>query len=491
MATYPDLLDNAFTETLACQDPSTAQSKGRHEGRYGPLGPYIPGEGGSYPTTDAAFNAIAELADGIRDNDSALLRATSRDTVRSEASRVIGELLPQLLMEGDRRRRWVMVRDRLKTRLLHLRQDLMHYVPVWLFLDQVCPSFSIGPVRFVQRENWLGVIEARRGRESDWMPEVRKIWSGHVRTRLQLWSGAKAAARELWRSPRRPISWLRAFRAGSVLATPQQTSARTVARAVHPDQWVACVEAIGFERDESRRRGVLAIRVALDTLRLVIPGPHRALLSTAADTVQPLSIDRFSQAANEDLAHGWRFNRLGVGGAPGLAQAVIIQSQAVFEAAGACIAAATNVTPSGHGCPTLADRWFNAVHWFGRACLSDGDFVAVVMLVVALDILSGGLQDDGIVELVARLTGASVSAPVLPDGTDLRKLVERSYKLRSEVAHGSILAVHETLDIERAQLESLAAAALAEYVLRIHVYAQAGGSDDRDDFRRSLPMMTP
>ena len=151
-----------------------------------------------------------------------------------------------------------------------------------------------------------------------------------------------------------------------------------------------------------------------------------------------------------------------MGGAPGLAQAVIIQSQAVFEAAGACIAAATNVTPSGHGCPTLADRWFNAVHWFGRACLSDGDFVAVVMLVVALDILSGGLQDEGIVELVARLTGASVSAPVLPDGTDLRKLVERSYKLRSEVAHGSILAVHETLDIERAQLESLAAAALAE-----------------------------
>jgi hypothetical protein len=114
-----------------------------------------------------------------------------------------------------------------------------------------------------------------------------------------------------------------------------------------------------------------------------------------------------------------------------------------------------------------------------------------VMLVIALDILSGGLQEDGIIELVARLTGVSVSASILSDGTDLRKLVERSYKLRSEVAHGSILAVHETLDIERAQLEDLTAAALAEYALRLHVYAQAGRQDDRDTFRNSLPPVSP
>jgi hypothetical protein len=144
-----------------------------------------------------------------------------------------------------------------------------------------------------------------------------------------------------------------------------------------------------------------------------------------------------------------------------------------------------------HACPKLADRWCNAVHWFGRACLSDGDFVAVVMLVIALDVLCGGKRDEGITELTARLTNTAISAPVLPDGTTLKRLVDRTYKLRSEVAHGSVLAVHAMLDVERAELESLAAVAIGTYAVQLHGYAQKGGVDDRDAFLNSLPPAKP
>ena len=65
------------------------------------------------------------------------------------------------------------------------------------------------------------------------------------------------------------------------------------------------------------------------------------------------------------------------------------------------------------------------------------------------------------------------------------------YKLRSEVAHGSVLAVHGQLDVERGQLEDLAAIAIAEYALRLDPYAAGGGSDNRDDFRNSLPTFRP
>jgi hypothetical protein len=270
------------------------------------------------------------------------------------------------------------------------------------------------------------------------------------------------------------------------------SNAETVARFVHSDQWVACVDVSGFEREESHRRGVLAARVALDTMRLVIPNPHRRHLSTAADSIVPRSIDRLSQVAGQDLAHGWRFNRPGVSGHPGLAQAIVSQSAPLFEAAGRCISAAVSDTPEKvHTCPKLAERWFNAVHWFGRACMADVDFVAVVMLVIALDVLSGGLEDCGILELTARLTGTPMSAIVLPDGTDLQKLVARTYKLRSEVAHGSILALHETLDIERAHLESLAAAALSEYAIKIDGFTNGSEKNDRDAFLASLPTAMP
>jgi hypothetical protein len=492
MATAIELLDKVLSETRACQDRTSPQYQARSEGRYAPLGANIPCKDGHYPTTDDAMSAIAEIADRVRENDSVLLRAISRDTARVEASRAIGEILNDLYAEPNARARWVMVRTSLKARLETLREDLVHYVPVWLFRNQVSPSFSIGPVRFILRAEWLDVITARRGEVSDWMVETKKTWSGHSRTAARVWNGIKSAAMVAQRTPRKPKAWLRAYRLGLAGQTPSKlVAARTVARAVHPDQWVACAEVNGFERNESRRRGVLAVRVALDTVRLLMPRPHRSYLSTSTDSTVPFSVERFSQAAGKDLAHGWQLNHLGVGGAPGLAMSIITESKDVFVAAGCCIAEATNAAPSGHRCPVLADRWFNAVHWFGRACLSDVDFVAVVMLVIALDILSGGLQEQGIGELIAKLTGTPISAPVLPDGTNLKKLVERSYRLRSEVAHGSILAVHQTLDIERAELESLAASALCEYVLRLHVYAQAGGSDDRDDFRNSLPPMPP
>eukprot|EP00456_Euglypha_rotunda_P008138 TRINITY_DN11557_c0_g1_i6.p2 TRINITY_DN11557_c0_g1~~TRINITY_DN11557_c0_g1_i6.p2 ORF type:complete len:113 (+),score=21.19 TRINITY_DN11557_c0_g1_i6:134-472(+) len=112
------------------------------------------------------------------------------------------------------------------------------------------------------------------------------------------------------------------------------------------------------------------------------------------------------------------------------------------------------------------------------------------MLVISLDVLCGGLMDKGIVELVARLHDIPASHPVLP-GMSLRKLVEHTYKLRSEVAHGSILAVNEQLDVERSQLEGLAAVAIAEYAVKLDAYAAGGGKDGRDDFRASLPAFKP
>jgi hypothetical protein len=492
MPTFPDLIAKILNETLACQDLTSPEAKGRVNGRYAPFGPHIPGESGGYPTTDAAMEALADLADRFRANDASLSHAVSRDALQIMASRVMGELLPKLTCEPNSNEHWPMVRDRLRVVLQDVGQDLVQYVPVWLFRGQESAPFSIGPVRFIKRKDWIEAVAARRGRESSWMPAARTIWSGGRLSSGSLWAGLKAGVCAAVRSPSTPSAWARAFRGARLSSQPrEEVNARTVARTVHPDQWIACAQVTGFEREESHRRGVLAARVALDTIRLVLPGSKRHLLSTAADSVVPLSVDRLSQAKGEDLAHGWRFNRPGLSGAPGMARAIVAQSAPLFEAGGACMAAAVTSANTVHGCPKLADRWCNAVHWFGRACLSDGDFVAVVMLVIALDVLCGGKEAQGITELTARLTNAGISAPVLPDGTTLKQLIYQTYKLRSEVAHGSVLAVHATLDVERAQLEGLTAVAIEAYAVQLHGYAQNGGVDDRDAFLKSLPPAKP
>lgn len=486
MPSYSDFLDKVLADTFACQDQSTAEYASRSKGNYPPLGAFL---GRGYPTTDAALDAVCEIADRFRANDKSIEQAVTRDQWRMTVSNAIGANL-DALQEAGAKERWSMLRDDLKEIADNVGLDLVHYTPVWLFVDQELEPFSIGPVRFFPRGAWAEEVRARLGSYPEWREPLGLLWAGQgLRGRSTL-AGVKALLRELVARRLTLSNWRDIFRFHSQAAEPKRNSdARAMARFAHPDQWIASAHVIGFGRDASNQRGLLATRVALDTIRLVLAQGRRHLIHTAADNTTPFSVDGVSQAPGADVSRRWHTNRPGISGTQGLAATIVMSSSALFEAAGRCIEAATKL-PSSHGCPKLAERWLNACHWFGRACLSDADFTAVVMLVISLDVLCGGLMDKGIVELVARLHDIPASQQVLP-GTTLRKLVEDTYKLRSEVAHGSILAVSGQLDVERSQLEGLAAVALQEYAIKLDAYAAHGGVDDRDDFRTSLPTFKP
>ena len=374
MPTFADRVETILEETIACQDPKTSQAKSRTSGHYRPFGPHIPAEAGSYPTTDAAMNAIAELADEFKSNNVDLCKAVGRDELRLIVSRVFGNILPELNNESDKSQLWPMVDTCLRETLKDLSEDIVHYVPVWIFLGQECGPFSIGPVKFIERKDWMNAIAARRGSESTWMPGVITLWSGGKLSGGSWWSGLKAGLCAVRRSPFSPSIWTRSFQDARRSSRPlEELNARRIARCVHPEQWVACAEIRGFAREESHRRGVLATRIALDTIRLVLPSAERRLLSTASDSVVPFSVDRLNQLKGKDLAHGARINRPGVSGAPGKAKAIVQDATPLLEAAGACLTASVTSANSVYGCPELAGRWCNAVHWFGRACISDED----------------------------------------------------------------------------------------------------------------------
>jgi hypothetical protein len=263
--------------------------------------------------------------------------------------------------------------------------------------------------------------------------------------------------------------------------------ARTVARAVRADQWVASVTLNGFERSESYRRALSAVRAALNTLRLVIPAPENTSVCAAADHGPPPSIDTLSQKKGRALAHGFSMHRRGLSGPPGMANDIITNSADLRAAAGRCIEVTIRADPDSTTCRVLCERWINAVHWYGRGCSDEADFGAVVSLVISLDILSGGLMEAGILELATRLLQITPSTVVMDDGTTLKHVVSALYGYRSEIAHGSVLALDERLRAERALAEGLAAAMLYAFVVELDKYASSGGKDDRDHFRNSLP----
>lgn len=487
MASYSDLLDKILADTAAGQDATTPQYKSRAVGRYPPLGAFL---GCGYPTTDAALDAVCEIADRFRANDKSIELTVTRDQWRMTVSNAIGANLDAMLHEANSKARWSMLRDDLKEIAGNVGMDLVHYTPVWLFIGQELEPFSIGPVRFFPRGAWADEVGARLGSDPEWREPLTLLWAGRRLHGGSMLAGAKALLRGLMAGRMTWSNWRSTFRFHSEAVEPKRNSdARSMVRFAHPDQWIASAHVVGFGRDASNTRGLLATRVALDTIRLAIAQGWRHLIRTAADFVTPFAVDGVSQQQGVDISRRWQANRPGVSGAPGLAKAIVTSNYALFEAAGRCIGAVTKVAPA-HSCPKLAERWLNACHWFGRACLTDADFTAVVMLGISLDVLCGGLMDKGIVELVARLHDIPASQSVLP-GITLRKPVEDTYKLRSEVAHGSILAINGQLDVERSRLESLAAVAIEEYAIKLDAYAALGGMDDRDSFRASLPAFKP
>lgn len=483
MPSYSNLLDKVLADTLACQDDTTPEYISRAKGNYPPLGAFLQG---GYPTTDGALDAVCEIADRFRVNDKSIELAVTRDQWRDTVSKAIGAKLDALRQEKSAKERWRILREDLKEKAGNIGLDLAHYTPVWLFVGQELKSFSIGPVNFIPRENWPEEVSRRLGSDPAWREPLTLLWASRPLHGGSALAGGKALLRSLVKRRLTWSNWQETFRFHSEASEPQcNSTARYMVRFAHPDQWIASAHVVGFGQDASNKRGLLATRVALDTIRLVLPRGQRHLICTAADNVTPFSVDGISQAQGADVSQRWRANRPGVGGAPGSAQTIITSSSILFEAAGRLIEAATKAPPA-HNCPKLAERWLNACHWFGRACCSDADFTAVVMLVISLDVLCGGLMDKGIVELIARLHDIPASHEVLP-GVTLRKLVNDTYKLRSEVAHGSILAVSGQLDGERSQLDGLAAVAIAQYATKLDTYATNGGQDDRDAFLASLP----
>lgn len=470
MATNGDLVGAALSETVACQHAGPEQLEAQRKGPYAPFGPFLkaPSGTGQIPTTELAMSALAELAERLLSADSRLARAVNEATMRREIAVAFSETIISISEIDDPKQRWRLLRDRTCQRISDLILDQLHYIPVWLFLGQDHDPIDVGPVRFVRRSDWLLEIANRKGESIPWLDQVQAMWSAEGTERL---------------AP--DLEPAEAIRIGQV------------ARAVHPDQWVACTDVTGCEQHESRRRAVLATKVALDTLRLLLPLSERRNVRTAIDLAAPIGTDQMVQLRGRDIALGMSIDRPGVSGGPGLAKAIVDEGREVLAEAGVCIAQACRADePPASELPGLRDRWFNAVHWFGRACMADEHYVAVIMLAISLDILSGGGEARGIVHLISLLTGHDPKAPVLRKGhTSLETVVTRAYKLRSEIAHGSILALHGDWEEPRVQLGALAAATLREYVLALGNFQATGGVDGKDAFaswlRDGWPAQTP
>jgi hypothetical protein len=488
MATNVERLNIAVKETLRLQDPQSQEYKNwLHGPRASPLPPGLPrSDGHFYPTSDRALRQIGEIVEDLRVNDKALGLAVGKEAALQQAVRVLGDSLAEIAAETDDRARWKTYREKMRASLSDSVSTRTIYVPVWLFVRQEYGNFSVGPVEFVERFAWLDRVESMEGQTPRWRDQVERIWAPPALTKegpgwLNRWLASVKRC------------FLKAPRVQAMTDVSLEHAVNTISRFSASEQRVACVELRGFDRSEAERRGLLATRLAVDTIRLLVPGFNKARIVTAADHGPPRTIDRLSQVHGKGVTAGWHAHHSGVGGAPNMARDLISEESALLTAAGNCIRVAISPTPTNEPLPLLANRWNNALHWYGRGCSAEADFIALPMFGFAMDILAGGKSmEAGIRSLAAALFVKTPHDPITSDGTPLSAVVRRLYEYRSKIAHGSLLAVDLRMDEERALAVSFANAMLYLYVIRLAEYRiDTNAVDDEEEFLRWLERNAP
>lgn len=462
MTTNAQRLRDALEETLRLQNPESDEYKQWLQGpRSSPLPPSIPAEGSNfYPTTDRALVCVTEIIDNIRANDTVLARTLSRDEMFKRATSALGVNLPSLVEVVNDDERWKQYREALTTAFTSLPTSQTVYVPVWLFIRQEYGNFSVGSVEFVDRSGWLDKVEHLRGCRPAWRSSVEATWGLGGNDGDDVYGDS---------DPRIKLA------------------IQTVTRFAAVEQRIACVAISGFDDREAKRRALLATRIAIDGIRLLIPGSNKKRIFTSADHGPPRAIERLRQTVGHDLTSDSGTEMPGVGGKPGAAQELIDTSTDFRIAAGNCITVIISPTPVQESLPELSHRWSNAIHWYGRACVSDADFVALPMFGFTLDTLCGGKEEAGIRDLACALFEKKPDDSVRADGLTLKAAVRKVYEWRSKIAHGSLLAVDLILESERVFAESIANAMLYQYVMSLEQYrSSASPVDTGEDFLKWL-----
>jgi hypothetical protein len=342
------------------------------------------------------------------------------------------------------------------------------YFPAWVFDQSDVGTFEIGPVTFFRREDWLAKVEQVAGAAMPWKREVSDRWAGHE-PRWCKW--IVQAARRLLCVP------------------PQRNIADDVVRTIGTCRWIITVAVEGQERERARQCASIAAVTALESLGLTLDREtHRSFRGPGHETQVRMhyglsqfeGMSGFNSSTSIDLPH--------IGGRPGAQVAFLHDTRKLRAAVADALQAFVDVSPEGN-VPLLKQRWVEAMYWFGQARREKNDFISLVKLGIALDILAKGGKAKGILRLCCAVLNKNEAEVVTSDGLQLGALVTKLYDDgRSQIAHGGRLALLRELPVALQLADGITSQILVGYVACLAKYH---GPDEYEDFILAIPTILP
>nr|WP_243848987.1 hypothetical protein [Xanthomonas sp. CFBP 8151] len=401
-------------------------------------------QGGQYRVTHAGVDAAHLLSQQSWKSREALRQTIDREAFMKLSFQAIGDTLRDCqsrlptvpdgqnehdVLLGDDF--YAVLADDYQARLQQLAAsaspDVDRHIPCHLFhSDQAVLAFSVGPVRFLPRVEWLdSFVKDSEVRELIRQVEARELDMEELTARSAAAEGERCASHAL-----------------DVLRTLRHYS------------WVATIRMEGHEHARSHFKASVVVGLAIDAigLRFQVEDARRF---TKAGRQHLFAEDRFATTLDGRILRGSSVQMPGLGGRPGALAAKMVGEQSFLDAAGCILQHYVVGRRTGHALH-LVERWANALYWVGEARREASDFMAVVDYGCAADGLSGagGSAKDMTAFAEAALKPIDDSAP---DGKlTVDAAVNTVYREgRNKLAHGEMSGLLEDLAEPRAVGEAL------------------------------------
>ena len=312
-----------------------------------------------------------------------------------------------------------------------VRVDVDQHIPCTLFHEnQQIPAFTVGPVEFLPRADWLDrFVRDREARALVAEVEQSQTTIDEIRRRT-LEPDSGPAIRDALTA----IDFLRGF------------------------SWVGTIRAVGHEARQSHRKMSTIVGLAIDAVGLLFLADD-ARRFTKAGRAHLLGEVRLATAVDGgQFIRGSSANVPGLGSAPGALAAKIQEEREFLDAAGTIL----NVYLKNRqktGARHLVEAWVNTLYWIGEARRELSDFMAVVNYGCAADMLSGaGGKSRAITKFAEAALAPREAGETSPGALTVARAVEIVYlEGRSKLAHGEVPGLLEDFSEQRRVGDSLLA----------------------------------
>jgi hypothetical protein len=303
-----------------------------------------------------------------------------------------------------------------------VRTIVDRHIPCHLFhSDQNVPGFSIGPVEFMPRNDWLNRYVKKPGA----LTYIRDVHAGSM------------TMEELKKEALSPNRQEGVYNAWSIL------------RSLRGFEWVATMRTSDHELTQSQKKASIIVGLAMDIigLRFRVDDARRFTMAGRASLIGE---DRIATTLDGKFLGGTSALMPGIGGRPGALTAMMQGERPFFDAAGHILRAYVDGRQSGPACH-LIERWANALYWIGEARREESDFMAVVNYGCAVDGLSGAGGDAKLITEFAQAALNPQGDALSDQGRSITDAVNAVYREgRNKLAHGEAPGLFEDLSGTRA-----------------------------------------